>query len=199
MNIDIKELKTLAITYAQNVDAKSQHTAEHSIGVANLSTHLAEACGMDEETCFKIEIAGLLHDLGKLEMPDKILECNGSLDNDDQAVMRHHSFITFQLLKNINGLEDIASWAGNHHEKLDGSGYPLGKTAQELDTASRIIAIADIFQALAQNRPYRLALPLATIMEYLQEEVAKGQIDAEIVGIIEQDREKFYAIASDST
>jgi putative nucleotidyltransferase with HDIG domain len=194
--VDDESLRTVAALFAEIVDAKSPYTAEHSRGVASLSRYLAERCGVSSPVCEKIEVAGLLHDLGKLQVPDMILEFKGELKEEEQATMRHHSFVTYQILKKIGGLEDIALWAGNHHEKLDGSGYPFRRTAAELDRESRIIIVADIFQALAQNRPYRVSQSPATIVNILKKGADLGQLDYDLVNLVESDLPACYAMAT---
>ncbi len=194
--VEDEGLRTVAALFAEFVDVKSPYTAEHSRGVASLSRYLAERCGVPSPVCDKIELAGLLHDLGKLQVPDMILEFKGELKDEEQATMRHHSFVTYQILNKIGGLEDIARWAGNHHEKLDGSGYPFRRTAAELDRESRIIIVADIFQALAQNRPYRVSQPPATIVHILKQEADQGQLDHDLVDLVESDLSTCYAMAT---
>lgn len=197
--IDRQGLKAVANIFAQIVDAKSPYTAQHSFGVASLSKYLAMQYGLDLKACGKIEIAGLLHDLGKLQVPDIILEQEDALDRESLATMRHHSFITLQILKKIKGMEDISLWAADHHEKLDGSGYPFRKKAKDIPIESRIVAVADIFQALAQDRPYRLSQSIDTILGLLEKAVHRGQLDARIVGIIQRNPEKCYLIAKEPT
>ncbi len=182
--LDSADMKSMAMLFAHIVDAKSPYTAEHSVGVSRLAGYLAEKCELPEDLINRIEIAGLLHDLGKLQMPDNLLECETKLSDHDLAIMRHHSYVTFSILHRIEGLEDICEWAANHHEKLDGEGYPFKKNSDELDIESRIIMVADIYQALAQHRPYRKAFSPETIMDYLSNLANKGQIDRDIIQII---------------
>ena len=125
ITLDLVALGKLAAIFAEVVDCKSQYTHQHSKGVARLSRYLAEQFGLEEERCAKIEVAGLLHDLGKLKVPDKILEKTSHLDEHERHKINHHSYETFEILSKIEGLEDIARWAGYHHEHLDGSGYPF--------------------------------------------------------------------------
>jgi len=189
------QLKDMAGIFAQIVDAKSSYTAEHSFGVARLAGYLSQQCQLDEGISTKIEVAGLLHDLGKLQVPDQILEHDGDLDAESLAVMRHHSYVTFMILSKIGGLEDITVWASDHHEKLDGSGYPFKKSGSDLPVESRIIMVADIFQALAQDRPYRKSLTAENIVEILENDVKKGKLDKEIVGIVASDPTESYSKA----
>ena len=194
--IDFDSLYNIAAIFAEVVDAKSPYTAEHSHGVASLARFLAEKCGLPRSVCRQIEVAGLLHDLGKLQVPDTILEYRGALSREETAAMHHHSYVTHQILHRVQGLEDIALWAGNHHEKLDGSGYPHRRTAESLTIESRIIMIADIFQALAQKRPYRVSQPPEVIIDILKQGAARRQLDAELVNLVEAELDSCYAIAT---
>lgn len=193
--VDFDELYAMATIFAEIVDAKSPFTAEHSHGVAGLARYLAEKCGLPSTVCRQIEVAGLLHDLGKLQVPDMILEYEGSLSRQELATMHQHSYVTHQILNKVQGLEDIALWASNHHEKLNGTGYPHRRTAESLSIESRIIMVADIFQALAQNRPYRESQPPEAILEVLKESVARDELDAELVRLVEQELETCHTIA----
>lgn len=189
------DLKGMARLFAQIVDAKSPYTAEHSLGVGGLSAYLARRCGLADSVCGEIEVAGLLHDLGKMQVPDTILEHNGDLGNDSLAIMRHHSFVTFTILQRIHGLGEIALWASNHHEKLDGSGYPFRRTADELSLESRIVMVADIFQALAQHRPYRAPQSPDKIVMILKNQADHGKLDKEVVRIVESEPSRCHEAA----
>ncbi len=199
INVSLDEIRFLAKIFAAIVDAKSKFTAEHSFNVAALSLFIAESYGMSKSTCIKIEIAGLLHDLGKLRIPDEILDKNGVLTDSERAIINQHSFETYEILRKIPGLEDIAEWAGYHHERLNQKGYPFQPHTEYISLEARIIAIADIFQALAQTRPYRKSLSAPDIAEILHEMVEQGEIDEMVVDIVDENLDKCYAIAvSDS-
>ena len=144
--VTLVDLKQLARIFADIVDAKSRYTAEHSLGVARLARHLAEQAGLDDDHCIMVEIAGLLHDLGKLRIPDEILETTGLLDPQSRSTMLRHSFETYQILRRIDGMEEIALWAAYHHERLDGNGYPFHRKDADLPCEARLIAVADVFQ-----------------------------------------------------
>lgn len=176
-----ENLRQLADMLAGIVDAKSSFTFSHSSGVAQLSRYLAEDAGLGSDICGAVEIAGLLHDIGKLKIPDEILEKNTALNAADLALMRHHSFESYMILKRIRGMEDIARWAGNHHETLNGKGYPFQRDATDLCLQSRIVAVADVFQALAQNRPYRKAIETDQIINFLEELAGRERLDPEVV------------------
>ena len=188
--ITFSELKQLARVFAHIVDAKSHFTVEHSEGVASLARYLAEQMGLPPERCEMIEVAGLLHDLGKLKVPDEILEKPAPMDEQERAVMLRHSFESYQILRRIGGLEEIALWAAYHHEMPAGNGYPFHASSGELGKEARIIAVADVFQALAQNRPYRDSLSLPRIIAMLQQFVAEGHLDREIVSLVASNAEQ---------
>lgn len=184
--IDFQDLKKLAQIFSHIVDAKSSFTKEHSEGVAALARYLGELFGLSERICDRLEIAGLLHDLGKLRVPDELLEKPGKLTKEEYLIMQRHSFDTYDIIKNIKGLEEIAQWAGQHHERIDGNGYPYGKTKVNIAFEVRIVAAADVFQALAQDRPYRKGLNPEEIRSILKQEVADGGLDEKVVAMIDK-------------
>jgi putative nucleotidyltransferase with HDIG domain len=182
--IGFPELRQVAGLFARIVDAKSPFTVEHSLGVAGIAGLLAEAMGLPADALEKIEVTGLLHDLGKLGVPDEVLDKPGPLTAAERAVMQRHSFESYQILRRIPGLDDIARWAGQHHECPNGQGYPFRLAGQALELPARIIAVADVFQALAQHRPYRRALPTGEILTRLGELAEEGRLDARGVAVL---------------
>ncbi|MBP7392900.1 MAG: HD domain-containing protein [Zoogloea sp.] len=178
------DLKRLAAIFARIVDAKSPFTAEHSVGVSRLARFLAERLGVSIENCEKLEIAGLLHDLGKLRVPDEILEKPGRLDKRERKIINTHSYETFQILRNIRGFEEITRWAAYHHEEPDGSGYPFHLKADAMPLEARILRIADIFQAMVQTRPYRNGLSDVEVAAFMRELSTAGRVDARIVDVL---------------
>ncbi len=178
------QFKGCAYIFADIIDAKSPYTEEHSLGVARLSGYLAGQLGLSALQCEMIEVAGLLHDLGKLQIPDDILESTDALDDIEFGIMKSHSYATYQALKRIGCMDEIAAWAGYHHECVNGSGYPFHKKDGELPFEARIINVADIFQALAQNRPYRPAMAPDAILSVLTDRVHRGLADERVVGAV---------------
>ena len=179
----VHELKQLATIFSRIVDAKSPFTAQHSLGVARLARFLAERLGVGADGCDKIEIAGLLHDIGKLRVADEILDKPARLDARERALMNAHSFETFQILRLIPGFEEIARWAAYHHEQPDGDGYPFHLPGAALALEARILRVADIFQAMVQDRPYRAGLSADAVRDFMQGLAARGDVDATIVAV----------------
>ena len=181
MNMTFDELRHLVRIFSIIVDAKSAFTKEHSDGVANLAFYLGKLFELPEDTCEMLELAGLLHDVGKLRVPDELLEKVGKLTQAESIIMHRHSFDTYNVLKGIHGMERVAEWAGHHHERVDGSGYPYHASSNEISFEARIIAVADVFQALAQHRPYRDSMQPDEIMEILIQEADEGKLDKRVV------------------
>jgi HD-GYP domain-containing protein (c-di-GMP phosphodiesterase class II) len=193
--LELEGLKEISKLFACFVDAKSPYTADHSLGVAALSKFIGEKLGLDNDLISKIEVAALLHDLGKLKIPDEILEKKGSLTEEEFNVIKYHSFETNKILSNIRGIEDITLWASQHHEKLNGKGYPYHYSGSEIPLPSRIIAVSDIFQALAQKRPYRDQLKGEQIMAILKEKVNLNEIDKDIVALIQENLSECWKVS----
>lgn len=129
-------------------------------------------------------IAGNFHDIGKLIIPNKILEKPGKLTSEEFAIMKSHTYFTYYTINSIGGLEQIAEWAAYHHEKLDGSGYPFHCKSGEIDTGSRIIAIADIFTAISEDRPYRKGMDKNESYKVLKTQTDNGLLDKRIVELL---------------
>lgn len=180
------ELRALAQIFARIVDAKSPFTAQHSEGVARLARLLGQLRGMGTSHCDLLELAGLLHDLGKLRVPDEILHKPSPLTEGEFAQMRHHSFETYQILSRMEGLGDLPAWAAYHHEAVSGDGYPFHRRGGEVPEQARIVALADVFQALAQHRPYRRGLSLEEILLTLRRMAAEGKLDPDLVELASQ-------------
>jgi len=182
--IDKHTLLEVATMFADIVDAKSTFTAEHSSGVSRLARFLGTLLCYSEDTLYMLEAAGLLHDLGKLNIPDEILDKAAPLTDNERAVIMRHSFESYQILRRIKGFEKIAQWAAFHHEGLSGEGYPFHQNAERLSTEAKIIAVSDVFQALAQKRPYRDSLQPEKIMIIMREMAQRGGLDPDLVSLV---------------
>jgi len=127
-----------------------------------------------------MKIAGYLHDLGKLAVPQEILEKPAKLNDYEFNIMRSHVFYTYRILANRNGLEQINEWASLHHERLNGKGYPFHLKAADISFGSRIMAVADVFTAIAEDRPYRKGLSKDQIIRTLSH-MGVDSLDSKIV------------------
>ncbi len=193
--LTLEEVKQLSLILSYIVDQKSPFTAQHSVRVADLAKYIAFSYGLSHEQCAKIEIAGLLHDIGKLKTPDSILDKPGALNNVERAIMNQHSYETFEILRHIDGLGEVACWAAFHHEGVNGAGYPFHPKERDLSPEARIVAIADVFQALVQDRPYREGMKLTEILGIITELAVIGKLDKELVKLVEKNAEQCYEIA----
>ena len=182
--ITLDEAVKLTEFMSKIVDFRSPFTAMHSAGVATTAVALAELAGMSEDECKLMRIAGYLHDIGKLKIPNEILEKPGKLTNEEFNIMKEHAYYTWILLKDVSGLEQITAWAALHHEKLNGNGYPFHLTEGELSLGSRIMTVADIFSALTEERPYRKSMAKEKVADILREDAQNGLLSGKIVDML---------------
>ena len=182
--INLDELLSLAKVISQIIDFRSRFTATHSSGVAAVAAELTKICGFSEKECKLMEIAGYMHDIGKLAISNDILEKTGALDHKELNEMRKHSFFTYAVLSKIKGFEQIAMWAAFHHERLDGRGYPFHVRGENFSKLARIMAVADILTAITEDRPYRQGMESGKAIEVLTSMVDNGGIDQGAVDIV---------------
>lgn len=179
--VTLDELKSFSSLIAKIVDAKSHFTAEHSIGVARLTRLLGGLSGYHGDHLTQMEIAALLHDIGKLQVPDAVLDSPHALTPAERAIIKKHSFATYQILRQVGGFEELSLWAAEHHECPAGNGYPFRLHAQEISMEARIIKVADVYQALAQRRPYREPMAPRDIVDELHRMAERDEVDADVV------------------
>ena len=184
IDLDINNIAIFAELVGMIVDFKSPFTTAHSSGVAQCSMFLAGMVGMSESEVKMMEIAGLLHDLGKLVIPNSILDKPAGLTQSEMAVVKQHPYYTFSILGTIAGFQTIAEWGAYHHERQDGKGYPFKLNAHKISLGSRIMAVSDIFTALAEDRPYRKGMGVASVKTILREQASRGIQDPRIIKIL---------------
>jgi len=156
--------------FAEVIDAKSPFTYRHSHGVAAAAVEIGEWFGMSPESVKFLRRAALLHDIGKLSVPNSILEKPAKLTGAEWQIVKAHPYYTLEILKKIPGFARLSKDAAAHHEKLDGSGYWQGLKGEQLSTFARILAVADIFDALHAKRPYRDGIPLEIVFQMLRQD-----------------------------
>jgi len=194
IELDLDHMMLFARFFALIIDSRSHFTATHSAGVAICAETIARHMGMSRFEAAKIRIAGYLHDTGKLAIPSEYINRTGPLDRAEMARVRSHSYITQDILGQIKGLNDISEWASHHHERLDGSGYPYHKEADQLSLGSRIMAVADIYTAITEDRPYRKGLPAEVAFSQLDEMVANGKIETAVVKTLKQHQDEIETL-----
>lgn len=178
---DFETCKNIADFFALIVDYKSEFTGRHSLGVAQKAAAVAEYLGYPEADIEKIYVAGALHDIGKMAIGNEILEKPGRLTDEEFSRMKNHAGYTYMILSEVEGFDEVRDWAAFHHEKLDGTGYPFGKKADELTEPERIMACVDIYQALTEARPYKSGMSHDKACGILEDMAEKGWIDAGLV------------------
>jgi len=161
------------------VDVKSSFTMNHTERISYLSRLLAERIHLGQERALEVFFAAKIHDLGKMATPISILEKPGKLSGEELYIMQKHVFDSFLIVGGREAIEKhrLLEWGVDHHERLDGSGYPWGKKGYELGIESRIIMIADVFVALTEDRPYRKGLSIKESLNVIGRQVEQGMLD----------------------
>jgi putative nucleotidyltransferase with HDIG domain len=180
-----ERIDNICEAFAQVIDAKSPYTFRHSIGVAAAALDIAEGLVLAPSVSVLIRRAALLHDIGKLSVSNAILEKPGALDPEEWLAIQKHPAYSRSILSNVTGFSELAYIAGAHHERLDGTGYPDGLTAEQMTLPARVVAVADIFQALSEKRPYRDGLPPEVVFQLLDKD-APQRIDRECVAALKR-------------
>lgn len=183
-NINLMELLSIGEVFSQVIDGKSPFTHNHSRMVSAVAAHMGKLAGYSDQKCQTMRLAGLLHDLGKMAVPETLLEKPGRLEPAEYNIIKSHTYYTYRILEMVEGLEDINQWGSYHHECLTGNGYPFRKKADELSEEARIMAVCDIFTALVEDRPYRTGLPRAKVEQILLHKVDKNDIDGKWVHLL---------------
>jgi putative two-component system response regulator len=158
---------------AETIEAKDQYTQGHCERVRSISIRLARELGLPREQFEPLEFAALLHDIGKIGIPERILNKVGPLDADELDIIKMHPVIGAQILSSVEFFAPAINGVRHHHERWDGKGYPDGVSGEDIDPLARIITLADTFDAMAQSRPYRNALPMATVLAEIREQSGK--------------------------
>ena len=167
LTADADTIDSICLAFAEIIDAKTPFTYQHSNGVAGAAVDIGRYFGFAEHDLQRLRRAGLLHDIGKLGVSNAILEKPGKLDADEFAAVRKHPYYSYEILRRVSAFADFSYDAAAHHERLDGKGYWRGLSAEQLSLSARILAVADVFDALRAKRPYRDALPLEKVFSIM--------------------------------
>lgn len=181
ITLDIDDVIDFAHLFSHLIDFRSKFTARHSAGVAKTAERLAELFCFSPYECKLMVISGYLHDLGKLAIGNEVLEKPGRLDAEEFNAMRMHTYYTYHLLDIIPQFSTIKRWASYHHERMDGTGYPFHIYGDNLTLGSRIMAVADVFSAITEDRPYRTGMSDDQASRVLSGMAANGALDGRVV------------------
>jgi len=179
-----QDIKKVHLTTVQalisTIEAKDAYTKGHSERVAELSAQIARKMNYSESEIEKIKYAGYLHDVGKVSLESNILNKKGELSKKEYEIVKEHPEVGANIVKNVKYLEEVADYVKYHHERLDGSGYPEGLEGEEIPEGARILAVADVYDALTSNRPYRNAWNRNKALNLIEEDAGKC-LDEDIV------------------
>lgn len=183
-HLSTQELINLSTLFGYIIDVKSKFTATHSSGVAATSRAILEKLGFPDDDLQRMEIAGYLHDLGKLSIPSEIIEKQGPLTQEEFNIIKQHPYYTYSILNSVKNFETIAQWGAYHHERLDGSGYPFHFKEIDIPLPSKVVAVADVFTALKEDRPYRKGMSDKETIQILQQMVKTHHLSSDPVAIL---------------
>lgn len=192
--LSTEELLNISKMMSQIIDFRSPFTATHSQGIAEVAINLARKSNISEQNCLQIKVAALLHDLGKLIIPLDILEKADKLEKQEWAIMRSHSYYSNYCLQAAESMANIREWASYHHEKLNGQGYPFGLESNLIPYEAKLIAVADIFTALTEDRPYRKGMKIEKVRGILAEQVSQGELEPKVTAIITDNLAEFNGL-----
>jgi putative nucleotidyltransferase with HDIG domain len=190
-----QRIDNICRAFAEVIDTKSPYTYNHSMGVAKAAVEIAEGLALSDHTVTLVRRAALLHDIGKLSVPNSILEKPGPLTDEEWKIMKMHPVYGRLILQTISGFEHLAFVASAHHERLDGSGYPDRLAADELPLTARIICVADTYQAITENRPYRAGLSSDVAFKIMQKHIPHA-LDAECLEVLRHGKELFQPLSA---
>jgi putative nucleotidyltransferase with HDIG domain len=173
---DDDRLDVIAEAFARVIDAKSPYTAQHSANVARIAVDAGAAMGMPDRDLRTLRRAALLHDIGKLGVPNTILDKPEQLNPDEMDVMRDHTRHTLEILKRVTRFRQFAATAAAHHERLDGTGYHQGLAREALGPTARLLAVADVVEAVSADRPYRSGMPLEEALGVVRRLAGRGEL-----------------------
>ena len=186
VNYSCEDVIKFALCFADIIDNRSPFTFRHSTGIAELARKAAKHLGCDDNTQQKMYIAGLLHDIGKLYVSTDILHKDGKLTPEERFEINKHTYYTRKVLEQIQGFEEIIDYAANHHEKLDGTGYPYHIAGDNLSELEKVMAVCDVYQALTEERPYRKSLPSEKVWQIIDGMVDSKHLDKPVVEKLKQ-------------
>jgi HD-GYP domain-containing protein (c-di-GMP phosphodiesterase class II) len=184
--MNLFQLADVSTVFADIIDKKSAFTREHSFRLSHNTGLVASFLEFEKQKVEKVKIASLLHDIGKLAIPNSILDKPGRLTAQEYSTIKSHAYYTRLVLDKIDGIQDICDWASNHHETLNGKGYPESLDHNSLSLESRIISVCDIYQGITEDRPYRAGMSRVEAFKIIDEMVDIGNIDGTVVKMLKE-------------
>jgi len=167
---ELENAEAVVFTLAHSIEARDPYTHGHCERLADMSTRLGARLGIPEEDIKALRWAGIVHDIGKVAVPDSILLKPGPLSRDEMAVMRKHSEVGERICSPLKSFRSVLPIIRHHHEKWNGSGYPDGLRSEQIPLTARILQLADVYDALTTNRPYRTAVPSEEALQIMEDE-----------------------------
>ena len=178
-------IREIIHVFAKSIDVKDDYTNGHCFRVAEYTKLIAEKAGYSKADVEKFYNIGVMHDIGKINVPDEILKKPGKLTDEEFVIMKQHALNGYEILKDVKVLPELSWGAGYHHERVDGKGYPFGKAGDEIPDVAQIIAVADTFDAMHSTRSYRKKMPMEDIVKELKR-VAGTQLSEKYVNLLLQ-------------
>ena len=194
VELSMTELIGLGNLIRRVIDFRAPFTASHSLRVASVAEALAGIARFSKREQNMIEVAGYIHDLGKLAVPGEILRKPGKLNESEFSVVKSHTFHSYRALEPLYELHTVNQWASFRHECMYGKGYPFRHKGADLPLGSRIMSVADVFSALTEDRPYRTSMQCEDALQIVQNMARKGGLDPDIVSMLAQNAEEIYDI-----
>ena len=176
-----QQAKSVVLSLALSIEAKDSLADGHSDRMGEYAVQLGRSLGLQEQELQELRIACLLHDVGKVAVPDSILLKPGPLDTEEMEIVRQHPVVGENICAPLRSLRGILPVVRHHHERMDGSGYPDGLRGEQIPLQARVLQIVDIYDALTIHRPYRIALSPEDALQILHQEAARGWLDASLV------------------
>lgn len=183
-NKEMDNVLEFVISLSNVIEAKDSYTDGHTRRVADVAVELGRRMGLEDKQLKVLDVAAVIHDIGKVGTPESILNKPGKLEPEEFTIMKEHPEMGAKIIRPISALKECLDPVLHHHEKLDGSGYPHGLSGEAISIESRIVAVSDIFDALYTNRPYREAMPLEKVMAIIQGDRDSGKLDPAVVNAL---------------
>jgi putative two-component system response regulator len=175
--------KAVVLSMARSIEARDIHARGHGERTASIAVELGKRIGLGEELLGALHVAGIVHDIGKIIVPDAVLLKPGRLNFEEMRIMQQHPAEGVRICSPLKSLRRALPMIRHHHERMDGSGYPDGLRGDAIPLAARILQVADIYDALTNDRPYRAALPLQEALMTMYQEADQGGLDMDLVRI----------------